>query len=261
MKSLPILLSVVVILGSGSVSGTANAQQCVTSAPNGSCPASGAYYYYPQITESNGYNTYVIQDVWNPINGWQQTLYSTNPGNWYVSANMPAGNVAVISYPDTQQLYSARALKRWHKIYSSFDETSDTSTNTVDDTGYDIWLDNWHEEVMIQHEVAGHGQCGGGAPVAGPIKFGGANGVPVRAWLLCKNGSELIWQLPSPKSAWAFGISHGRVDILSMLEWLSSHGYLKANPTLTAIDYGFELSSTNALDETFAVTELTITSK
>jgi hypothetical protein len=114
---------------------------------------------------------------------------------------------------------------------------------------------------MIQHEVAGHGQCDGSPTVAGPVKFGGTHHVPVESWLLCQYGSELIWQLPSPKGAWSFGISHGRVDILSMLTWLLNHKYLRSNSTLDQIDYGFELSSTNGSDETFTVTALTIKSR
>jgi hypothetical protein len=255
-----LLLPALLTLALGTLGRTAAAQQCDTSKANGSCPVSGAYYYYPQITESNGYNTYVNQDVWNPIHGWKQTLYSTNPGNWYVIANMPVGNTAVVSYPDTQQIYSSR-LSHLRFIYSSFSESSDTSTNTVDDTGYDIWLNQYADEVMIQHEVAGHGQCDGESAVAGPIKFGGTHHVPVKSWLLCQYGSELFWQLRSPKGAWAFGISHGRVDILSMLAWLLNHNYLPAKSTLDQIDYGFELSSTNGLDETFTVTALTIKSR
>jgi len=260
MNYVRICLPALVIIALTSLGGTATAKQCVTSKANGSCPKSGAYTYYPQITASNGYNTYVNQDVWNPIDGWQQTLYSTNPGDWYVIANMPVGNTAVVSYPDTQQLYSSR-VSHFHYIYSSFAETSDTSTNTVDDTGYDIWLNNYADEVMIQHEVAGHGQCDGDPPVAGPITFGGTHRVPVMSWYLCQYGSELIWQLPQPNGAWSFGISQGRVDILSMLTWLENNNYLKTNSSLEQIDYGFELSSTNALDETFAVKGLTIKSR
>jgi hypothetical protein len=261
MKDMRLLhLPALAIIALCSLGTAATAQQCVTSKANGSCPTSGAYDYYPQITESNGYNTYVVQDVWNPINGWQQTLYSTDPGNWYVIANMPAGNTAVISYPDTQQIYGGR-LSHWHYIYSSFSENSDTSTNTVDDTGYDIWLNKYADEVMIQHEVAGHGQCDGDPPVAGPVKFGGTHRVPVNSWYLCQYGSELIWELPSSKGAWTFGISHGRVDILAMLTWLVNNKYLRAKSTLEQIDYGFELSSTNGLDETFTVQGLTIKSR
>jgi hypothetical protein len=260
MRDIPTMLAALVI-ASGFLGGTATAQQCVTSKANGSCPTSGAYYYYPQITNSNGYNTYVVQDVWNPIDGWQQTLYSTDPGNWYVIANMPVGNTAVVSYPDTQQLYDKFRVRDLYYIYSSFSESSDTSTNTIDDTGYDIWLNNYADEVMIQHEVAGHGQCDGDPPVAGPIKFGGKHRVPVKSWLLCQYGSELIWELPQKNDSWSFGIDHGRVDILAMLTWLLDHKYLRAKSTLDQIDYGFELSSTNGLDETFTVNRLTIKSR
>lgn len=255
-----LLLLAAAIAAVGALGETASAKECVTSKTNGSCPKSGAYTYYPQITVSNGYNTYVNQDVWNPIDGWQQTLYSKNPGHWHVTANMPVGNTAVVSYPDTQQLYGM-TLSQFRFLYSSFSETSDTSTKTIDDTGYDIWLNNYANEVMIQHEVAGHGQCDGAPPIAGPITFGGTHHVPVNAWVLCQYGSELFWQLPSPEGAWSFGISEGRVDILSMLAWLVNNNYLPANSSLDQIDYGFELSSTNGLDETFAVTALTLKSR
>ncbi len=46
-----------------------------------------------------------------------------------------------------------------------------------------------------------------------------------------------------------------------MLTWLEDHKYLKANSSLEQIDYGFELSSTNGLDETFAVSGLPIKSR
>jgi hypothetical protein len=261
MRNKRIVLPALVIAAMCALGETATAQQCVTSKANGSCPTSGAYNYYPKITASNGYNTYVNQDVWNPITGWQQTLYSTSPGDWYAIANMPVGNTAVVSYPDTQQLYDSLKVRHMHFIYSSFSESSDISTNTVDDTGYDIWLNNYADEVMIQHEVAGHGQCDGDPPVAGPIKFGGTHNVPVKSWYLCQYGSEIIWELPQTNGEWSFGISHGRVDILSMLTWLLDHKYLRANSTLDQIDYGFELSSTNALNETFTVNRLTIKSK
>jgi len=42
---------------------------------------------------------------------------------------------------------------------------------------------------------------------------------------------------------------------------IHAHKYLKTNSTLEQIDYGFELSSTNGLDETFTVSGLTIKSK
>ena len=87
---------------SPSPTSTGTTTTCVTSAAKGSCGP----YRYPAITDSNGHNTYVEQDVWNPIPGWSQTLHTTDPGNWNVTANMPAGNTAVVSYPSNGQTYS-----------------------------------------------------------------------------------------------------------------------------------------------------------
>src|SRR5438105_15803945 len=75
---------------------------CTTSAAKGTCGP----YDYRQNTASNGYNTYVNNNVWNPISGWQQKLYANSPGDFYVTANMPAENTAVVSYPGTSQASS-----------------------------------------------------------------------------------------------------------------------------------------------------------
>jgi hypothetical protein len=54
-------------------------------------------YSYSGISDSNGGNTNVIQDVWNPIAGASQTLTAYNPGDRSVSADMSASNTAVVS--------------------------------------------------------------------------------------------------------------------------------------------------------------------
>jgi hypothetical protein len=84
--------------------------------------------------------------------------------------------------------------------------------------------------------------------------FGGSNGVPQQNWTLCKWGSsELIWYLTSGNEA------SGTVDVLSMLTWLESHGYLPANSGVNQIDYGFEICSTPGA-ETFSVSQFAIKS-
>lgn len=263
-------LVVLLVLASLSLCGTMRAQ-CITSATNGSCGA----YVYPPITESNGFNTYVLNNVWNPpIGSYQQTLHSTNPGNWYVIANFPTDTTGAIhSYPDTQQLYATSAggplyLSSLNNIYSSFSETGDHSSTTVGDYGYDIWLDNYAWEVFIQHDVVNTPDCTTYTTVlATNVQFGGTNGVPVMSWNVCQYGtSELIFQLPSGGGK-NFGITSGSVDILGMLNWLYNHGYLPRPkhqrspiPILNQITYGFEISTTGGLDKTFAVNSLSITS-
>jgi hypothetical protein len=238
---------------------------CTQTSTNGTCPVSGAYDVPQEITESNGYNTYVTQDVWDPPSGsWSQTLYSTNPGDWYVLVNFPTDNTGAIhSYPDTNQLYNSETVGSFSALYSSFSESAPSSSPTVGDYGYDIWSNNGLE-VMIQHQVAGEGPCQNYMTLLGSnLSFGGTNGVPVMTWNLCKNGSsntsELVYQ-PTNSGGSYFGFSSGSVDIKAMLEYLISNGIEWSSSTgLGAIDYGFEISTTGGTSKTFAVNSFTLT--
>ena len=112
---------------------------------------------------------------------------------------------------------------------------------------------NYANEVMIWNDQANRGTCGG-ATVKAKASFGGSSGVPQQNWTLCKWGSsELIWYLTSGNEP------SGTVDVLSMLTWLESHGYLPANSGLNQIQYGFEICSTHGA-ATFAVSHFGITS-
>jgi hypothetical protein len=220
---------------------------CVTSAPKGSCGP----YRYSDITHSDGSNTYVAQDVWNPIDGWSQTLHAINPGRWYVTANMPAGNTAVVSFPDVgQQYYYRNTLADFSSIRSSFAENMHPTRGTSAWAAYDIWLNNWNNEVMIQHDFANQGPC----DTAATASFGGSGGVPVQNWKLCDFGDELVWQLSGGKE----NEQTGSVDILAMLNWLVSHRYLPKASGLTNISYGWEICSTGGQNETFTLSRFTI---
>ena len=61
------------------LSGTAAG--CATSAPQGSCGP----YSYRQISNSNGYNSYVGQNCWADPS-CRQTLTVTDPGTWSVTS-------------------------------------------------------------------------------------------------------------------------------------------------------------------------------
>jgi hypothetical protein len=231
----------------------ASGSVCVTSAAKGSCGP----YLYAAITGSDGSNTTVGQDVWNPISGWSQTLYATTPGNWYVTANMPAGNTAVVSFPNTGESYNSNPLTSFSSLYSSFSENMNPTAGTSAEAAYDIWLNNWNNEVMIQHDMVNRGgPCG---PVLATVTFGGHGGVPMQSWNLCQYGSELIWQVAG--SGDRYGEQSGSVDILAMLNWLENNGgYLPHGSNLTAIGYGFEICSTGGADENFQIASFSLTS-
>lgn len=233
---------------------SAKASPCVSTKAEGSC---GAYYVPRQIAGSNGYNTYVQQNVWGPIPGWHQKLVSRSPGNWYIIANMPRGNTAVVSYPNIGQIMSdprndqrSLPLSGYASIQSSFTENMHVTRQTDSEAAYDIWLNDYKNEVMIQTD-----NYGGQADVCGKthVAFGGWKGVPVkRTWTFCNLGDELIFQLPGKH------VKSTSVGILAMLRWLAKHHYFKSSSTLTAIGYGFEVCSTGGVNERMQVSRYTL---
>jgi hypothetical protein len=236
------------------------AAQCVTSAVKGSCGP----YSYSAITGSNGSTTYVLNNMWGANSGTTQTLSARGPGSWSVTANaQPAGSTAVQTYPDTQQIYTRTdntpdPLSSFGSIFSSFAVQMDVSGGTSAEAAYDIWLgqsssSNYANEVMIWNDQANRGTCGG-ATVEANAYFGGSNGVPRQNWTLCSyEGKELIWYLTNSNE------QSGKVDVLSMLTWLESHGYVPQGSGLNQIDYGFEICSTPSA-KTFTVEHYAITS-
>lgn len=217
---------------------------CVKSEAKGACGP----YLYPAITQSDGQNTTVGQDVWSPITGWSQSIHVTDPGNWFVNANMPSGNTAVVSFPNVGQTYPENPLTDFSSIHSSFSEEMHATKDTSAWAAFDIWLNNWNNEVMIQHDFAGNGPC----PSKATATFGGSNGVPEQSWNLCQYGSELIWKLAGGNE------QSGSVDVLAMLTWLQDHGYLPQKSTLTDISYGWEICSTGGKPETFTLSKFTV---
>jgi hypothetical protein len=230
---------------SGSGSGSASGASCTTTAAKGSCGP----YSYAGITQGEGGTTTVGQDVWNPISGWSQSLHVTDPGNWYTTANLPKGNTAVVSFPNVGTTYPEPPLTNFSSIYSSFSENMHATSSTSAWAAFDIWLNKWGNEVMIQHDFANNGAC----PAKATATFGGSGGVPTQSWELCQYGSELIWKLTGGSE------QSGSVDVLAMLQWLEDHSYLPKASTLTDISYGWEICSTGGQPETFNLSRFTVT--
>jgi hypothetical protein len=237
--------------------------QCTTNLTKGRC---GPYDGYARIAGTTS-STYVGNNVWNPIPGYSQTLYANSPGDWAVTAYVPAGNSAVVSYPSVGANYGQitdvpTPLSRYSRIQSSFTERMHATERTSAWAAYDIWLGQdgcspagstcSSYEVMIQHDFANNGSCSSVASAT----FGGA-GIPIQRWHLCKYGSELIWKLGADDETKVSERS-GSVDILSMLRWLMDHGYLPARTGLWEIGYGWEICSTGNANETFSVSRFSI---
>lgn len=222
---------------------------CVTSEAQGLCkfgpygPIKGASWG-PQVG----------QDVWSPIPGWQQTLYATDPGNWYVVANMPAGNTGVVSFPDVGAGYSG-LVSSYSMLTSSFTETMNATAGTNAEASYDIWFNDSGavNEVMIQNDFSPGRVPSCPTWAAQNVQFGGSNGVPVHTWDLCQGDTTSWWVIADGN------IHTGSVDVLAMVDWLIRHGYMASGSQFGSIGYGWEISSTGGADERFQVSQFSIT--
>jgi Glycosyl hydrolase family 12 len=228
---------------------------CVRSVHDGSC---GPYAYRP-ISNSNGFTTYVGNNMWacgpdtNTTSCGAQDLAAYSPGDWSATSTQASGNTAVLTYPDVQQVFTKTtdtdpAISAFASVTSDFTETMNPQVGTDAEAAYDIWLSNTPgpHEIMIWVDNVGRGS--GGAPQIGTATIGG------QAFTIYQNGAnEIIFSLNHNEQS-------GTADILATLKWLQSHGRVSAGAGLGQVDFGFEICSTGGQPEKFAVSRYTLTS-
>jgi hypothetical protein len=232
----------------------AAAGPCVVSAYDGSCGP----YRTSKITLSNGYNTYVSNNGWNCASKTcgPQTVTAYDPSNWSVVSQQVSGNIAVLTYPNVQQLFTqsngqGRALTSFSTVRSYYAEASPHNRGTKAQAAYDVWLDDTtgSNEVMIWVDDVNRGA--GGAHRLAQATFSHV------AYTLYQYGGprgELIW-LRSGNAR------HGTVHILAMLRWLVNHNYESTTATIGQVQFGWEIASTGGVPETFTVTDYSLTTR
>lgn len=227
---------------------------CVTSSFNGGCGP----YNYRRVAGVPG-DPYVDQNVWAPIDGQSQRLFANSPGDWKVVSKVPAGNSAVTAFPNTGASFDEAPLSSFSSIVGSYSQSMPHTTGTSAWATYDIWLNDWEYEVMIQHDFVGNGPC----DYVAVATFGGSKGVPSKLWGLCTYGPVLIWKLAAPGSTVGSDETvnepSGSVDIKAMIAWLVKHDYVSAGPAITNVSYGWEIASTNGVKQRFKVSGYSLT--
>jgi len=214
----------------------------------------------------DGQNPEVDQNVWSPIPGWAQTLQANSPQDWQVVANMPAGNTAVVSYPNTYAWVNVdnTPVDTYTETVESFNETMPHNSQTTAWAMNDLWLNNWNDEVMIQYDFSNNADCDPSTLPANAqdITFGGSNGVPVQQWHLCDfGGGTLDWKLGAYEGSQntpSGQESSGSIDIKAMIDWLEKNGYLPTSSTWTAVSDGWEICSTGGQNETFKMNHFSV---
>src|SRR6201995_3336400 len=222
----------------------------VTSTNDGSCGP----YTFAGIDGSHGGQTHVIQDIWNPIGGIAQTLTAHSPADWSVKASMPASNTAVLSYPDTQQIYTTdndtpNPLSGYSSITSNYTETGPSTKGNDWEAAYDIWAgtggNNYAQEIMIW--VDNHGQRPAGDVVASAT----IDGQSYKVWSTGKAGAvgnPVSMVLDSNQAS-------GSVNLLDDLNWLKSNGYVPPGNGPSQIAFALQVCSTGGVPETFALSD------
>jgi hypothetical protein len=216
---------------------------CVTSADNGAC---GPYKHYTEITGANSEPT-VAQNVWSGSSKYRQTLYATSPGDWYITSNANTHFGGVLTFPNTG-FFMTGAVNSFSSVKSSWNVTIPTNARTAGWAAYDLWFNNWADEVMIQTDITANSYYDCTAVTSATF-----DGVPMH---MCRFGSERVWK-PGTDDSHLIDRRSGSVDVRAILVWMEHRGYLPAHSTWTAGSFGFEVCDTGGKTETFRVSAFT----
>jgi hypothetical protein len=186
---------------------------------------------------------YVDQNVWGGNSTYRQALHANSPGDWYVTANATNPDGSVLTYPNTGWLSQGK-VDGLSVTSSSFDVAIPHDSKTIGWAAYDLWFNNWADEVMIQTDIAANRFYDCTAVATASFQ-----GDP---WHLCVFGSERVWKHGTDDNH-LINQSSGTINVKEFLVWMEAHGYLPAGSTWTAGSFGFEICNTQGTDERFQV--------
>ena len=203
-------------------------------------PTSSSGYLYEDSGQwaqysIGGYTIY--NDEWGSGHN-TQTLWVKSATNWGVFSTQPSTS-GVKSYANISKSIGT-ALNSLSSATSTFNESNPSGGNW--ESAYDIWLNGSGIEVMVWTDVSGNvGPLGSSV---GTVTLDG------NTWTLFagNNGSN-----PTYSFVRSANETSGTVNILDLLKYLeNTKGYF-SNPTLSTIQYGWEISGTNNAQENFTI--------
>ncbi|MFC1402978.1 MULTISPECIES: GH12 family glycosyl hydrolase domain-containing protein [Streptacidiphilus] len=206
--------------------------------------ASAATYTSSDQWASYTSGSYTIyNDEWGSGYG-SQTLWANSYADWGVSSTQPSTS-GVKSYANVSRSFGT-ALNSLSSATSTFATTLPSTGNW--ESAYDIWLNGSSVEVMLWMDKSGDvgplGSSVGNLTLDGKTwtVYVGSNGTnPVYSFVLSSN------------------VTSGTVNILNILKWMqNTKGYV-SNPTLSTVQFGFEISGTGNTAQNFAVTNYSAT--
>ena len=182
---------------------------------------------------NGGYILY--NDVWGSGAG-PQTIWANSYSNWGVYSDQPATN-GVKSYPNVSRSIG-QPVSSLGSVTSSFNVSVPGSG--AFEAAYDIWANGGADEIMLWTYTQNVGPLG---TLQATASVGGST------WRIYRgsNGSNPVFSFVRTSNERA-----GSVDIKAVFNWLSSAGWL-TGATLSTVQFGWEISSTNNATEDFTV--------
>jgi hypothetical protein len=223
---------------------------CTTAAVKGQCPSSG---FYADSHIVGGTNPWINQNIWGASGtNYQQKLYANSPEDWYITASVSNNTQGgVLAFPNTgwSMPYPEKALDSYSSITSSWNVTIPTNSQTTDGwAAYDLWFNNWADEVMIQTDITANSNYNCAQK---DIKFSNVT-IDGQSWHMCQFGSERVVK-PGANESSIRNVPSGSLNIQDILKYLETNKYIPAKSTWTAGSFGFEVCNTSGTTQTFKV--------
>ena len=187
-----------------------------------------------------GYTIY--NDEWGSGHD-TQTLWVNSATNWGLYSTQPSTS-GVKAYGNISRSVGV-SLNSLTAVSSSFNESVPSSGNW--ESAYDIWLNGSSVEVMVWTDVKGNV-----GPIGSSIGDLTLNG---NTWDVYtgSNGSNPVYSFVRTSNE-----TSGSVNILGLLDWMqNSKGYV-SNPTLSTVQYGFEISGTGGAQLDYTVNSYSV---
>ncbi len=179
----------------------------------------------------------VYNNEWNSSHG-PQTIWANSYKYWGATSTQAAGNTAVETYPCVQKNFSEVPVRSFKLIRSGFTEYMPSNKSGLDaEAANDVWLNKYGIEVMIW--VDNHGQRPSGNVIGHATIFG-------QHFAVWHGGTDFTFALNHKENK---GVTH----ILSAIDWLINHNQIAASATLTQVDFGWEIASTDGKARSFTM--------
>lgn len=242
------------VTGSATVGGTAYPASAAVTLPGApayawTTTATSGQRDFPYAGITGAASTpWIGPNVWSGDPGYKQSLSANSPGDWYVQASASTSWGGVCAYPNTGWNMGGTVDSRKSIVTAWSVSIPSDITKVAGWAGYDLWFNNWADEVMILVDVCAPSQYNSQA--AATATFGG------QPWHMLDFGSERVWK-PGTDDAHLLSRPSGSIDVQPFLTWMEANGHLPQGSTWTAGSFGFEVCDTHATRQQFRVSGFT----